>query len=73
MWRALPADETRDRLLLAALPHVPFDGWSDTALAAAAADLALDAQRRRARPSPAAPPRWLPITRPMPTAAWKTR
>ena len=47
MWRALPADETRDRLLLAALPHVPFDGWSDTALAAAAADLALDAQAAR--------------------------
>ena len=47
MWRALPADETRDRLLLAALPHVPFDGWSDKALAAAAADLALDAQAAR--------------------------
>ena len=42
MWRALPADETRDRLLLAALPHVPFDGWSETALTAAAVDLGLE-------------------------------
>ena len=42
MWRALPADETRDRLLLAALPHVPFDGWTMTALQRAAADEGLD-------------------------------
>ena len=39
MWRALPADETRDRLLAAALHHVPFDGWSEKALATAAAEL----------------------------------
>ena len=51
MWRALPADETRDRILLAALPHVPFDGWSETALAAAAVDLGQDpADARHAFP-----------------------
>ena len=47
MWRALPADETRDRLLVAALPHVPFDGWSETALAAAAAELGLESEAVR--------------------------
>ena len=31
-------DDTRDRLLDAALMHVPFDGWSETTLKAAAAD-----------------------------------
>ena len=47
MWRALPADENRDRLLEAALPHVPFDGWSETALTAAAVDLGLEAADAR--------------------------
>jgi len=47
VWRALPADETRDRLLLAALPHVPFDGWSDTALTTAAAELELEPEAAR--------------------------
>ena len=47
MWRALPADETRDRLLLAALPHVPFDGWSEAALTAAAVDIDLDPEEAR--------------------------
>ena len=47
MWRALPADETRDRLLVAALTHVPFDGWSETALAAAAVDLGLEPEEAR--------------------------
>ena len=47
MWRALPADETRDRLLLAALPHVPFDGWSEKALTAAAVDLGLEPEDAR--------------------------
>ena len=47
MWRALPADETRDRLLVAALPHVPFDGWSDKTLAAAAAELGLEPEAAR--------------------------
>ena len=42
MWRALPADETRDRVLQAALPHVPFDGWSEAALTAAAVDLDIE-------------------------------
>jgi len=32
-------DTARDRLVEAALPHVPFDGWSQRALDAAAADL----------------------------------
>jgi ubiquinone biosynthesis protein COQ9 len=31
-------DETKDRLLDAALVHVPFDGWSDRTLKAAAAE-----------------------------------
>lgn len=47
MWRALPADETRDRLLIAALPHVPFDGWSEKALAAAAAELDIEPEDAR--------------------------
>lgn len=47
MWRALPADGTRDRLLLAALPHVPFDGWSDAALASAAAEIGVEPEEVR--------------------------
>jgi ubiquinone biosynthesis protein COQ9 len=31
-------ETTKSRLLQAALPHVPFDGWSDAALAAAITD-----------------------------------
>ncbi len=34
-------DALRDRLLLAALPHVAFDGWSMTSLRAGAADAGL--------------------------------
>ncbi|MDE0202305.1 MAG: COQ9 family protein [Rhodospirillaceae bacterium] len=40
-------DETRDRLLVATLPHVPFDGWSEKALAAAAAELDIDPEEAR--------------------------
>ena len=36
-------ETTRRRLLDATLPHVPFDGWTGTALQRAAADLGLDA------------------------------
>lgn len=35
-------DELRPALALAMLPHVPFDGWSDAALVAAARDLGVD-------------------------------
>jgi ubiquinone biosynthesis protein COQ9 len=35
-------EEQRDRLLEAALVHVPFDGWSRRSLSAGAADLGLD-------------------------------
>ncbi len=35
-------EETREKLLAAALAHVPFDGWTGRALRAAAADLGLD-------------------------------
>lgn len=35
-------DDTRDALVLAALPHAAFDGWSAAALGAAARDLDLD-------------------------------
>jgi len=34
-------DKLRDRLLLATLAHVPFDGWSDAAIRAGAADAGL--------------------------------
>jgi ubiquinone biosynthesis protein COQ9 len=36
-------DELRPRLVAAMLPHVPFDGWTETAVAAAATDLGVDA------------------------------
>lgn len=36
--------DIRDRLVLAALEHVPFDGWSDKALTHAAQDCGLDSQ-----------------------------
>ncbi len=35
-------DEVRDRLLLAMLDHVPFDGWTTRALETGAADLDMD-------------------------------
>ncbi len=35
-------EDIRDRLVLAALPHVAFDGWAGGALAAAAADEGMD-------------------------------
>lgn len=45
----------RDRLLDAVLPHVPFDGWTQSALRAGAADLGLDmAAAHRAFPGGAA-------------------
>jgi ubiquinone biosynthesis protein COQ9 len=34
-------EETRDRIVLAALPHVAFEGWSDRALRAGLADAGL--------------------------------
>ena len=36
-------NQLRDRLVLAALPHVAFDAWTEKALNAGAADLGLDA------------------------------
>ena len=44
-------DDVRDKLVLAALDHIPFDGWSMKALRHAAADIGLD---------PAAPDRAFP-------------
>ncbi len=41
-------DETADRLLDAALVHVPFDGWSEATFRAAAADAGMDPARARA-------------------------
>lgn len=38
-----PLAELAPRLVAAMLPHVPFDGWTDTALNAAAADIGVDA------------------------------
>lgn len=37
-----PLAELAPRLVAAMLPHVPFDGWSDASLEAAAADLGID-------------------------------
>jgi len=48
-------DETRDRLLAAALEHVPFDGWSEKALLRAAEETGIDPDAaRRAFPRAAA-------------------
>ncbi len=48
-------DALRDELLAAALPHIPFDGWSVRALARGAADAGLDeATAERAFPRGAA-------------------
>lgn len=38
----IPLAELAPRLVAAMLPHVPFDGWSDASLKAAAADLGID-------------------------------
>src|SRR5262245_33001231 len=38
-------DQDRERLLAAILNHVPFDGWSETALRAAGSDAGLPADR----------------------------
>jgi ubiquinone biosynthesis protein COQ9 len=44
-------EELREKVLLAALAHVPFDGWTDTALRAGAADAGLEpSDARRAFP-----------------------
>ena len=40
--------EQKARLLEAALVHVPFDGWSETALKAAASDLGIEVQAAHA-------------------------
>ena len=37
-----PMQDVRDRLILAALPHVPFEGWSRRALREGAGDAGLD-------------------------------
>jgi ubiquinone biosynthesis protein COQ9 len=41
-------DDTRNRVLEAALVHVPFDGWSDRTLRAAAAEAGVEAGLARA-------------------------
>ncbi len=41
-------EELKDRLLDAALAHVPFDGWSEATLAAAARDCGVDIDAARA-------------------------
>lgn len=42
MSRSAAREEQRDRLLEAALAHIPFDGWSSRALMAGARDLGID-------------------------------
>lgn len=44
----ISTDELKNRLLDAALNHVPFDGWSETAFRAAAADSGTDLATARA-------------------------
>ena len=39
----MDTDKLRDELMFATLPHVAFDGWSQTAIQAGAADAGLDA------------------------------
>ncbi|OIR10078.1 hypothetical protein GALL_80060 [mine drainage metagenome] len=43
MTETLSMDEIRDRIVLAALAHVPFDGWCPAALQAGARDAGFDA------------------------------
>jgi ubiquinone biosynthesis protein COQ9 len=42
MTQDIPLAELAPRLMQAMLPHVPYDGWSETALAAAARDTGID-------------------------------
>ena len=44
----MPEDATRAAILQAALAHVPFDGWSDATLRAAAADSGVNPALARA-------------------------
>lgn len=37
-----PIEDAQREILAAALPHVPFDGWSDAAIAAGAAEAGID-------------------------------
>jgi ubiquinone biosynthesis protein COQ9 len=43
MSHDVPLSELAPQLVAAMLPHVAFDGWSETALAAAARDIGMDA------------------------------
>ena len=45
---AIPYDETKSKLLNAALGHVPFDGWSEVTFRAAAADAGVELSMARA-------------------------
>lgn len=45
----MDAQQIRDAVIDAALPHVAFDGWSDTTLRAAAADAGVDPAQVRAQ------------------------
>jgi ubiquinone biosynthesis protein COQ9 len=38
-------DQDREKLVQAIMPHVPFDGWTETALTAGAADAGIDLPR----------------------------
>jgi ubiquinone biosynthesis protein COQ9 len=40
-------EATKDKLIMALLPHAAFDGWTDAALVQAAHDLGLDVDRAR--------------------------
>ena len=41
------ADVTRDDLIRAMLPHIPFDGWTDSAITMAAEDMGISSEQAR--------------------------
>lgn len=47
MWQPPSASEERDRLIVAAAAHAPFDGWTQKAVAAGAADIGMAAEEAR--------------------------
>jgi len=47
MWQPLPANEARDRLIIAAASHVPFDGWTQKAVLTGADDIGMAAEEAR--------------------------
>ena len=51
-------EQVREELLLALLPHVPFDGWSERAIAAGAEDAGLTPAEATLKPGGKSRPPW---------------